>query len=99
MCHLANVLQWADDEAQGLLKAESPAILGLLGSNQFCHVLWPCHSFKGCALPPSLHFKRTTAFIKVTLLNWFYLYMNLKNIWFLMCLGVLGIFNLALISL
>ena len=31
----ANVLQWAYNEAQGLLKFESSTILGLIGSNQF----------------------------------------------------------------
>ena len=37
MCNLANanVLQWAYNEAQGLLKFESSTILGLIGSNQF----------------------------------------------------------------
>ena len=54
-CHLtyANVVQWVYNGAQGLLDVESSAILGLVGSNQF--LLYPqYHSFKGCALPPSL---------------------------------------------
>ena len=33
--HLANVLQWAYNEAQGLVEVTSSSILGLLGSNQF----------------------------------------------------------------
>ena len=31
----ANVVQWAYNEAQGLLEVKSSAILGLVGSNQF----------------------------------------------------------------
>ena len=55
-CHLAyaNALQWAQNEAQGLLGAEVSAIVGLVGSNWFlwcsilpdgCVILWtgvPC---------------------------------------------------------
>ena len=55
ICHEANILQWAYKEVQGPLKVESPAILGLTGSNQllsYPQQLW--HSFNGCALPPSL---------------------------------------------
>ena len=61
VCHLAyaNVLQPAYNEAQGLLVVESSTILDLVDSNQF--MLYPqelCHSFKGCALPPSPLFQR-----------------------------------------
>ena len=57
MCRLASVLilQRVYNEAQGLLEAESSAILGLVGSNQF--MSYPqglCQSFKSCALPASL---------------------------------------------
>ena len=43
------------NEAQGPLEVELPATLDLVGSNQFLsYPQWLCHSFKGCALPPSL---------------------------------------------
>ena len=36
VCHLdADVLQWAYNEAQGLLEVESSAVSDLVGSNQF----------------------------------------------------------------
>ena len=35
MCHLANALQRAYNEAQSLLEVESSAVLDLVGSNHF----------------------------------------------------------------
>ena len=35
ICHLADVLQWAYNEAQGLWEVEFSTLLGLVGSNQF----------------------------------------------------------------
>ena len=52
------ILEWAYSEAHSLLEVEPPAILDLVGSNQF--LLYPqglCHSFKGCVLTPSLLFQ------------------------------------------
>ena len=43
-------------EAQGLLEVESSSILDLVSSNQLLSYPMLCHSFKGCALPPSLMF-------------------------------------------
>ena len=40
MTHLTNVLQWAYNEAEGLLKVQSSTILGLVGSNWFCSILF-----------------------------------------------------------
>ena len=40
------------NEAQGLLEAKSSAILDVVDSNSFSHVLWPYHSFT--ILPSSL---------------------------------------------
>ena len=61
-----NILQWAHNESQGLLGVQCSAILDLIGCNQF--LLYPqrlCHSFKSCALPPSLlcHYHRFSDFI------------------------------------
>ena len=39
VCLLANVLQWAYNEAQGLLEVESFTILDLVSSNQLCRIL------------------------------------------------------------
>ena len=44
LCHLANVLQRAYSEAQGLLEVESSAMMVLVDSNWF--LSWLCHSFK-----------------------------------------------------
>ena len=49
----ADVLQRPYNEAEGLLEVESSVILDPVGSNQLYHVLQLCHSFTGCALPPS----------------------------------------------
>ena len=48
-CHLAyaNALQWAQNEAQGLLGVEVSAILGLVGSNWF---LWYSILPNGCVI-------------------------------------------------
>ena len=57
MCHLAyaNILQWAYNEDQVLLKVEESSVtLGLISSSQFMlYSQQLCHSFKGCALPLS----------------------------------------------
>ena len=64
VCHLANALQWAYTEAQGLLEVESSAILDLVGSNQFlsCPMAMSI-LLKGCALPPSLLFQYHTGYL------------------------------------
>ena len=54
-------VQWVYTEAQGLVEVSS-TILDLVGSNHLCHVLWLCHSFKGCALPPFLLFQCWASF-------------------------------------
>ena len=38
-------------EAEALVEGSSSAILDLDGSSPLGHVLWPCRSLKGCALP------------------------------------------------
>ena len=41
VCHFiyANVLQWVYNKVRGPLEVESSAILDLVGTTQFCHVL------------------------------------------------------------
>ena len=61
VCHLAhaNLVQWAYNEAQGLLEVDSSALLDLTHSNQFLsYPQWLCHSLKDSALPSCflLHF-------------------------------------------
>ena len=59
VCHLASVLQRAYNDAQGPLEVKSSVILDLVGSNPFMsHPQGLCHSFKRCALPPSLLFQQ-----------------------------------------
>lgn len=55
---LADVLHRVYDVAQGLLEVESSTLFDLVVLTSFCPALWTCHSFKGCALPPSLLFHK-----------------------------------------
>ena len=79
LCHLANVLQWPYNEAQGLLEVQSSTILDLVSSTSLCCVLWICHSFKGCPLPPSLlfHYHEITVYHVYSFLYCFYIQMYL----------------------
>ena len=57
MCHLACwCVTMSYPETKGLVEVDSSTILDLFGLIGLCRVLGLCHSFKGCALPPSLPF-------------------------------------------
>ena len=59
VCHLANVFQWACNEAWVLLEVGSSSIWGLVGPNQYMsYSQWLCQSFSCYDLPPSLLFHR-----------------------------------------
>ena len=49
---------------KGYWKWTLPPSCTQLVLTSFPHVLWLCHSFKGCALPPSLLFQRILSFFK-----------------------------------
>lgn len=52
----ANILQWAYDHSQGLPKSSLPPSWTRLVLTSLCHVLWPCPSFRGCALLSAILF-------------------------------------------
>ena len=65
--HLANVLQWAYNEAQGLLEVESSAILGLVGSNRILYypvLLNGCVIFKWLRPAPSFLSQKVQSYLR-----------------------------------
>ena len=52
-----NLLMYYNERVTGIKvywKWKLPPSWSWLALTSFCHAPWPCHSFKGCSLPPSL---------------------------------------------
>ena len=60
--------EWGGDFSEHMMKLQVHWKPNLLPSwfwlvlTSFCHVTWLCHSFTGCALPPSLLFQSQSSY-------------------------------------